>query len=152
MKKLCLFFLCLMIAVFEAVPVFATDEVVSGIAGETESKTSVVVNSSTSTAGQEKTFDFTDPYHLHDNPVTVEQLDAKLNSMGTDVIGIIKTVGRYICLGGFIVCIILLFIGIVGNPRLMARSAIGALCSGIMYMAITCGEQIVAMIAAWSAL
>ncbi len=152
MKKKLLAFLFLVVMLANSLPVFA-DEVVSGVAGETESKTSVSVNSSTSdTTGKSKTFNFSDPYNLSENPVTVDQLNTKLNSMGTDVIGIIKTVGRYICLGGFIVCVILLFIGIVGNPRLMARSAIGALCSGIMYMAITCGEQIVGMIAAWSAL
>ena len=40
---------------------------------------------------------------------------------------------------------------ITGNTRMLARSAIGAVVSGIMYAAITCGEEIVSLIVAWSA-
>ena len=67
-----------------------------------------------------------------------------------DFVYLIKIVGRYVCLGAFIICCIIIVIGIIGNQRTLAKAIIGAIISGLAYAAITCGEQIVQFIAAWA--
>lgn len=92
----------------------------------------------------------TDSDKLLDIPnVTVEDLGARLVEKGGDFVYLLKIAGRYVCLGTFVICCIMIVIGIIGNHRMLASAIIGAIISGVIYAAITCGEQIVQFIAAW---
>ncbi len=84
-------------------------------------------------------------------PVTVDDLGERLSEKGEDVVWLIQVVGRYICLGMFVVCCVLTVMGMVGNHRSLPSALLGAIFSGICYGAITCGEQIVQAISAWIA-
>lgn len=93
----------------------------------------------------------TDSDNLLDVPnVTVDDLGERLAAKAGDFVYLIKIVGRYVCLGAFIICCIIIVIGIIGNQRTLAKAIIGAIISGLAYAAITCGEQIVQFIAAWA--
>jgi len=82
--------------------------------------------------------------------VTIDDLGDRLAAKGGDFVYLIKIVGRYVCLGAFIICCIMIVIGIIGNHRMLVSAIIGAIISGLAYAAITCGEQIVQLIAAWA--
>ena len=93
----------------------------------------------------------TDSDSLLDVPnVTVDDLGNRLAAKGGDFVYLIKIAGRYVCLGAFVICCIMIVIGIIGNHRMLASAIIGAIISGLAYAAITCGEQIVQLIAAWA--
>lgn len=93
----------------------------------------------------------TDSNNILDTPnVTVDDLGALLAAKGGDFVYLLKIVGRYMCLGMFIICCIMIVIGIIGNHRMLTSAIIGAIVSGLAYAAITCGEQIVQFIAAWA--
>lgn len=82
--------------------------------------------------------------------VTTDTIVGKLESKGNDVVSILQTVGKYVCIAGFIVCCILTLIGIIGNKRLLAGAIIGLVISGLAYAGIVCGREIVNWIAAWA--
>ena len=95
--------------------------------------------------------DETDPNGILDVPnVTVDDLGDRLAAKGADFVYLIKIVGRYVCLGAFVICCIMIIIGIIGNRRMLVWAIIGAITAGLLYAAITCGEQIVQFIAAWA--
>lgn len=85
------------------------------------------------------------------NPnVSTDTIVGKLEKKGNDVVSILQTVGKYVCIAGFIVCCILTLIGIIGNKRLLVGAIIGLLISGLSYAGIVCGREIVNWIAAWA--
>lgn len=88
---------------------------------------------------------------LIDPNVSTDTIVGKLESKGNDVVSILQTVGKYVCIAGFIVCCILTLIGIIGNKRLLAGAIIGLIISGVAYAGIVCGREIVNWIAAWAA-
>lgn len=87
---------------------------------------------------------------LIDPNVSTDTIVGKLESKGNDVVSILQTVGKYVCIAGFIVCCILTLIGIIGNKRLLAGAIIGLIISGVAYAGIVCGREIVNWIAAWA--
>lgn len=123
----------------------------TGIAGEMEEKEEVTIGSGSGRLSIDQASDPEYVLGIKGGNYSVEHIADKLEEKGMDVVYLIKTVGRWICIGAFVVCCVLLVLGIIGNPRILLKSAIGAIISGVMYAAITCGEQIVRMIAAWAA-
>lgn len=87
---------------------------------------------------------------LIDKTVTTDTIVGKLESKGNDVVSILQTVGKYVCIAGFVICCILALVGIIGNKRLLAGAIIGLLISGFAYAGIVCGREIVNWIAAWA--
>lgn len=81
--------------------------------------------------------------------VTVDDLGDRLNEKGADVVFLIQTVARYICIGAFVISCILILVGLIGNRRTLASAILGAVLSGVCYGAITCGEQIVQAVSSW---
>ena len=112
------------------------------------------------TIGEEETYN-PNAYELPDDlqpenvlgvpNVTVDDLGNRLIDKGEDVVWLIKIVTRYICLGAFLLSCVFILVGIIGNRKILVSSILGAVISGVCYGAITCGEQIVAFIAAWAA-
>jgi len=150
MKRIVAVACLLFILSFCTMSVFAAGGVESGVAGEVSGS-----------AGREETQNgemsieqASDPEYvlgIKDGDYSVDHIGDKLKSKGMDIVYLLKVVGRYVCLAVFVICCILLVLGIVGNTRLLLRSAIGAIISGVMYAAITCGEEIVQLIAGWAA-
>lgn len=87
---------------------------------------------------------------LINGSVTTETIVGKLNAKGNDVVTILQTVGKYVCIAGFVICCILTLVGIIGNKRLLAGAIIGLLISGLAYAGIVCGREIVNWIATWA--
>lgn len=83
--------------------------------------------------------------------VTTDELVGRIEQKSNDVVTILQTVGKYVCFASFIICCMLILIGIIGNRRLVAGGAIGLILSGIAYAGIVCGREIVTWIAAWAA-
>jgi len=134
-------------------PAYA-EGVESGIAGET-SETAQQTEVPQGTIGLDMSIDqATDPEYvlgIKGGDYSVEHIGDKLKQKGMDIVYLLKIVGRWICIAAFVVCCTFLVFAIAGNTRLLVRSAVGAIAAGIMYAAITCGEEIVTLIAAWSA-
>ena len=82
--------------------------------------------------------------------VSTDTIVGKLESKGNDVVHILQTVGKYVCIAAFIICCILTLVGIIGNKRLLAGAIIGLIISGVAYAGIVCGREIVNWIAAWA--
>lgn len=146
MKRIIAVFCLTLILSLWTMPAFAASGVESGVAGEVSQGTE-----------QEDTMSIeqaSDPEYvlgIKDGDYSVDHIGDKLKNKGMDIVYLLKVVGRYVCLAAFVICCILLVLGIVGNTRMLLRSSIGAIISGVMYAAITCGEEIVQLIAGWAA-
>lgn len=144
MKRLITVF-CLALAVMLLMPAYASEGVTTEIAGE------IGGAMADSAAGGIDPLDPESVLGIKGGDYSVDYLGDKLEEKGMDVVYLIKVVGRYICLAGFVICVVLIVVGIIGNPRILLRAAIGAVVSGIAYALITCGEEIVLLIATWAA-
>ena len=82
--------------------------------------------------------------------VTTQDIIGKLETKGNDIVAILQTVGKYVCIAAFIICCGLTLIGIIGNKRILTGAIIGLFLSGIAYAGIVCGREIVNWIAAWA--
>lgn len=138
-----------------------TGEVIGGGSSGTESQTN-----QSDTGGGSEDFSLSDPNSaqrfvdntlfngkdgLIDPNVSTDSIVGKIESKGNDIVSILQTIGKYVCIAGFIVCCILTLIGIIGNKRLLAGAIIGLIISGVAYAGIVCGREIVNWIAAWAA-
>lgn len=83
--------------------------------------------------------------------VTADDIGQWAESKGQDVINIMKIIGRYFCLGGFIMSCLAMIAGLFGNKRALTAGFIGMILAGIMYGAIVMSDDIVVMIARWAA-
>lgn len=84
-------------------------------------------------------------------PVSAEDVANRLNKKGNDVVNILQTVGKWVCMAAFVVCIIMMVAGCVGNRKLIMQGLIGMIIAGIAYAGIVCGREIVIFIASWAA-
>lgn len=82
--------------------------------------------------------------------VTTNDIVNRLEQKGNDVVTMLQTVGRYVCIGAFIICCILTIAGIIGNPKMLWAGVIGMIVSGLAYAGIVCGREIVNWIANWA--
>jgi len=82
--------------------------------------------------------------------ITTNDIVNRLEQKGNDVVTILQTVGKYVCIGAFIICCILTIAGIIGNPKLLWAGVIGMIVSGLAYAGIVCGREIVNWIATWA--
>lgn len=82
--------------------------------------------------------------------VTTDTIVGKLESKGNDIVHILQTVGKYVCIGMFVICCILIPVGIIGNKKILTGAVIGLVISGLAYAGIVCGREIVNFIAAWA--
>lgn len=89
-------------------------------------------------------------YGVISTNVTADTIVSKLEAKGNDIVFMFQTVGKFVCIAGFIICCILTIIGTVGSKRLLAGAVIGLLVSGFAYAGIVCGREIVNWIAAWA--
>lgn len=164
MKRIIVMLSLLILSLHFTVSTFAssdtrTGNVVGGGSSDTLAGTSY--SSSNSSSGG---VDLTDPNATQDfitnelfggqgmiSPnVTTETIIKKLGNKGNDVVSILQIIGKFICITGFILCCILIVIGIVGNKKLLAGASIGLIISGLAYAGIVCGREIVNFIAAWA--
>lgn len=83
--------------------------------------------------------------------VTTEDIVKRLEDKGNDIVAILQTVGKFICVSSFLVCCALMVIGVIGNRRMLTGAVIGAILSGVAYAGIVCGREIVNWIALWAA-
>lgn len=83
--------------------------------------------------------------------VTTEELAGKLENKGNDIINLMQIVGRYICYGGFVMGVILMIAGCLGNKKMLMQGFIALIISGVAYAGIVCGREIVNFIASWAA-
>ena len=82
--------------------------------------------------------------------VTTDDIVGRLENKGNDIVNILQTIGRYVCIAAFIICCLLTLIGVMGNPRLLWGGVIGLVLSGVAYAGIVCGRDIVNWIASWA--
>ena len=155
MKKMLLFFCVMVILSMSMIPALAAGGIDSGVAGEVGE---ILANPETTdrsagTSQKTDTFEHSiDPEYLlgiEGGDYSVDTILAKLQPKGEGIIRVVKTISCYICLGAFIVSCVLMLVGIIGNPRLIFKSFIGALVAGLCYGAIVCAEPIVHAIASW---
>ena len=91
----------------------------------------------------ESTLDDKNPGGL---PTTsVEDAEAKIEQKGWNVISLCQTIGKPICIVGFIISAIIALFGALGKKG-AAPGLIGCLIAGIMYVAINYAPEIVSFI------
>lgn len=83
--------------------------------------------------------------------VDVNDVADRLNSKGNDVINIMQVVGRYVCYGAFIIGILIMIAGCIGNKKMIVQGLIVLIIAGVAYAGIVCGREIVGFIASWAA-
>ena len=100
-------------------------------------------------------FDFSepsDPADIMNIPsVSAEDVANRLNNKGNDVVNILQTVGRWVCIGAFVISVIIMVAGCIGNKKMIVQGLIGLIISGVAYAGIVCGREIVMFIASWAA-
>lgn len=82
--------------------------------------------------------------------VSADDIVGRLENKGNDVVHILQTAGRYVCIGAFIICCLLTLFGVMGNTRLLWAGVIGMVIAGLAYAGIVCGREIVNWIANWA--
>lgn len=145
MKRIFGIFVTLMLCMAMMMPAFATT-VGGGV---------VNAKPTANTGTVEKGFDYSAP----DNPadifgipsVSVEDVTERLNNKGNDIVNILQTVGRWICIGAFVISVVMMVAGCVGNKKWIMQGLIGLIISGVAYAGIVCGREIVMFIASWAA-
>jgi len=144
MKRIMNFFIALILCMAVVMPAFATTVGGGTISGKS-------TQSSTAKTG----FDYSEPSDAADifgiEPVSTEELANRLNNKGNDVINILQTVGRWICIGAFVISVIMMVAGCIGNKKMIVQGLIGLIISGVAYAGIVCGREIVMFIASWAA-
>lgn len=140
MKKFLMLMTVLVMGLCMMVPAFAADDNVgSGIAVDTSEHSGSMYVAS-------------DPRDLLDlEDVSIGDVQEKLESKGDDVISILQLVGRYVCIGAFILGILFTIAGCFGNHKVLFGGLLTVILAGICYAAITCGPEIVHFIASWAA-
>lgn len=83
--------------------------------------------------------------------VDVDDVADRLNNKGNDVINIMQVVGRYVCYGAFIIGVLIMIFGCIGNKRMIVQGLIVLIIAGVAYAGIVCGREIVGFIASWAA-
>ena len=83
--------------------------------------------------------------------VTTDDVVNKLEHKGNDIIRILQTVGRAVCIAVFVICCFLTIIGMIGNKRLLTGAILGLIFSGIAYAGIICSRDLVNWVALWAA-
>lgn len=155
-KTFVLFLICITMFSCVSVAYADTDAEIVGSGVATDGKTSTVQTQTSSATTTEKTTQ-SDPYAVSDinsligiPDVSTDDIVNKITDKGNDVITIVQTVGRAVCIVVFLICCVCSLIGLLGNQRMLTGSIIGLALSGIMYAAITCGREIVQVISAWA--
>lgn len=150
MKRAFLAFLMILTMMLMSVTALASDEVRTGDATETNPSSSSQEGSYTTSDDDDMSAFVQGELDEFTPNVTTNDIINKLNDKGNDVVSILQTVGKYVCIGAFIVCCILTLVGLIGNKRILAGALIGLVVSGLAYAGIVCGREIVNWIAAWA--
>ena len=82
--------------------------------------------------------------------VTTNDIVNRLETKGNDVVTMLQTIGKYVCIGGFVICCILAIVVITVNPRLLWAGIVGMIVAGLAYAGIVCGREIINWIATWA--
>ena len=150
--------IALMIAVI-AVPAFATPGgdtrtgIASGGSGQPPISTPEIVTDGHTVSGSgssDKLQDALDSVYGDIPNISTEDIVGRLENKGNDVIRLMQTIGRYVCIVAFIICCIMTLVGIIANPKLLWAGVIGLIISGLAYAGIVCGRDIVNWIASWA--
>lgn len=139
MKKLVLFLMIFVLSAFLMTPAFASD-----IRTGTPSESSQAAYNAVQTTVNNLTNDIAPE-------VTTDDVVNKLEHKGNDIIRILQTVGRAVCIAVFVICCFLTIIGMIGNKRLLTGAILGLIFSGIAYAGIICSRDLVNWVALWAA-
>lgn len=133
--------------------VFSTCICVNVFASNIGSGTAQSVDSSSVSTGG--IFDYSEPSDPAElfgvEKVSTEEVADKLNEKGNDIINLMQVVGRYVCYGAFIVGLVMMLAGCVGNKKMIVQGLIAVIIAGVCYAGIVCGRDIVTFIASWAA-
>lgn len=143
MKKLIVLFV-LLSALCAAAPVFA-DEVRGGDVVPEEQ-----IATPAPSSGQIDDTVNSVTNELIDTGVTTDRIVERIERKGEDIVRVLQTAGKYVCIGSFLICCVLTLVGVIGNKRLLVGGAIGLILSGVSYAGIVCGREIVNWIASWA--
>lgn len=149
MKKIVMLMMVMLLAMCMVMPAFAADgdDVRTGTASG-GSTTSAVTEGTT---GHSPINDAVNGVMNDFVPtVTTNDIVNRLETKGNDVVLMLQTVGKYVCIGAFIICCLLTIVGIIGNPRLLWAGVIGMIVAGLAYAGIVCGREVVNWIANWA--
>lgn len=151
MKKIFGSIVLLMLLCSLALPAFATDGVRTGD-GAGERPSSTAQNDERNTWNGSVVNDTVDGVINDIAPnVSTDDIVGKLEEKGNDIVTVLQTVGKYVCIASFVLCCFLAVLGLIGNKKMLVGALIGLCLSGLAYAGIICGPEIVRWIAAWAA-
>lgn len=79
-----------------------------------------------------------------DQKVDINQLGNKLQAKGYQIVDIFASIGRVLCIGVFVACCIAILFAVFSKGPVLGRFIIGALISGLCFIALTYPAQIMA--------
>lgn len=155
MKKIVGLLIVCLLSMTLAIPAFASDvrtgEVIDGSSNTSNGDASAVASGFPSSTYGEDVQSAVDGLTNEIAPyVSTEDIVGKIESKGNDIVTILQTVGKYVCIAAFIICCFLTLVGLIGNKRLLVGGILGLILSGVAYAGIVCGKEIVSWIATWT--
>lgn len=140
MKKFLVVLMALIMSALMMTPAFAASDIRTGTPSESSQAAYSAVQGSVSAITGDITPD-----------VTTDDVVNKLEHKGNDIVHILQIVGQYVCIGAFIVCCVLVIVGLIGNKRLLAGALMGLIFSGVAVVGILYSRDILNFMASWLA-
>ena len=169
MRKFLAFFLAILVLTISCVPAFATsqddDDTRTGITygGESSSpdgqsgpqgggsgSPSGGSSGSSGYSGDDRLQEELDDLYNSIPNVSTDDIIGRLEQKGNDIVTMAQTVGRYVCIVGFIIGAILAIVGAIGNKKTLWAGIIAMIIACLGYAAIVCGRDIVNWVASWA--
>ena len=171
MRKLAAILLAILVLVISCVPAFATsqddDDTRTGITYGGESSNSE--GQSSQQGSQNSGYGYTGSGYSDPAPsptsglhaelddlygsipnVSTEDIIGRLEQKGNDIVTMVQIVGRYVCIIGFIIGIILIVVGAIGNKKTMWAGVIALILACLCYAGTVCARDIVNWAASWA--
>lgn len=131
-KQLIAFLLAAILCIFNAVPVFAADAVGGGVATN-DGKSRIIWDENESGENWVR---------QNADDVTVDDAISWVDRKGGQIVELCAHFLKPVCVVGFILCIILIVAGAVGNKRLLVGGLVGLFICGLCYTFATSPIQI----------
>lgn len=155
MKKFYVFLMLMLLTISAIVPVFADEQIGSGIAGEVIVETDRDKSDSTtrnnSSVGDALFPEIDVRRELGIDTVTAQDANNWIQRKGNDVISIMISIAQYVCYGAFVIGGGMFLIGLFANKKMALAGLFTLIVAGIIYATAVCSPEIVRAVAGWAA-
>lgn len=132
--------------------IFSISLIIIAYANEIDNIPELITEITTNNYDDDNIYNVPNPQEAAGIPdVSADAVIERINTKGNDVVNILQSLGKWICIGSFIIYSMMIIFGIIGNKKLALSSFIGIFIACIAYAGITFGREIVIFISTWVA-